>query len=43
MVLVLTANSFCYFSLKFGPMISKKQFNKEIDIIIANAIREDVG
>lgn len=24
-------------------MISKKQFNKEIDIIIANAIREDVG
>lgn len=24
-------------------MISKKQFNKEIDIIIANSIREDVG
>jgi nicotinate-nucleotide pyrophosphorylase (carboxylating) len=24
-------------------MISEKQFNKEIDIIIANAIREDVG
>jgi nicotinate-nucleotide pyrophosphorylase (carboxylating) len=24
-------------------MISKKQFNKEIDIIISNAIREDVG
>lgn len=24
-------------------MISKEQFNKEIDIIIANAIREDVG
>ena len=24
-------------------MISQKQFNKEIDIIIANAIREDVG
>jgi nicotinate-nucleotide pyrophosphorylase (carboxylating) len=24
-------------------MISKKQFNKEIDLIIANAIREDVG
>ncbi len=24
-------------------MISKKQFNKEIDVIIANAIREDVG
>ncbi len=24
-------------------MISKKRFNKEIDIIIANAIREDVG
>ena len=24
-------------------MISEKQFNKEIDIIIANAIREDIG
>ena len=24
-------------------MISKEQFHKEIDIIIANAIREDVG
>ncbi len=24
-------------------MISKKQFNKELDLIIANAIREDVG
>ncbi|MGI9551555.1 MAG: carboxylating nicotinate-nucleotide diphosphorylase, partial [Aurantibacter sp.] len=24
-------------------MISKEQFQKELDIIIANAIREDVG
>ena len=24
-------------------MISKEQFNKEIELIIANAIREDVG
>lgn len=32
-----------YFSRKFYIMISKKQFNKEINLIIANAIREDVG
>ncbi len=29
--------------LKFFKMISKVQFQKEIDLIIANAIREDVG
>ena len=32
-----------YFSTKEVNMISKAQFQKEIDLIIANAIREDVG
>jgi nicotinate-nucleotide pyrophosphorylase (carboxylating) len=32
-----------YFSNKETSMISSKQFNKEIDLIIVNAIREDVG
>jgi nicotinate-nucleotide pyrophosphorylase (carboxylating) len=37
------ASYFFNLAKKKPPMISKKQFNKEIDIIIANAIREDVG
>ena len=32
-----------YFSIKELSMISKEQFKTEIELIIANAIREDVG
>jgi len=32
-----------YFSYKFKVMISKDLFDRELNIIIANAIREDVG
>ena len=35
--------SICYFYIKYSTMISKEQFDKEIEGIIANAIREDVG
>lgn len=34
---------FSIFVLKYLIMISKEQFEKELDIIISNAIREDVG
>src|SRR5690606_7812385 len=33
----------CYFYIKLETMISQEQFDKEIELIIANAIREDVG
>ncbi len=33
----------CYFYINYIVMIFKEQFQNEIDLIIANAIREDVG
>jgi len=35
--------SIYYFYVKYSAMISKEQFDKEIQGIIANAIREDIG
>lgn len=37
------SKQFSILAKKIRPMISPSKFNKEIDIIIANAIREDVG
>lgn len=39
----LVRTSFSILAERIRKMITKKQFNKEIDLIIANAIREDVG
>src|SRR5690606_15328867 len=33
----------CTLALKYKKMISQEQFNKELQLIIENAIREDVG
>jgi nicotinate-nucleotide pyrophosphorylase (carboxylating) len=38
---ILISNS--YFYIKYVLMISEEQFNNEIELIIKNAIREDVG
>lgn len=43
-VFYFNSKTFAYFSsIKITRMISEAQFNTELDIIISNAIREDVG